>query len=170
MFTRYKGIDVPQNYSGSRFKSEPPNTEMKTHKPTPIYSPTKTSISPSFERARNHGYQNVVEGQIANESIDNVSDFNDFQEENYSLENEYFEPESKPLGNGDSNQEDEDKCEQKQQKEGVFDELKPLINKFLKNINSEDLLLLSLIILLFGEGNEESSDLIIPLLCLFLYH
>ena len=170
MFTRYKGIDVPQNYSGSRFKSEPQNTEMKTHKPSPVYSPTKTSISPSFERVVSQGYQNTFESSPFKENIDNVSDFNDFQEENNVLENEYFEPENEPLETYNESQREEPDCAPKTKKAGIFKELSPFINKFFKNINSEDLLLLSLIILLFGEGNDESSDLIIPLLCLFLYH
>ncbi|MBQ8546512.1 MAG: hypothetical protein IJ437_06200 [Clostridia bacterium] len=167
MFTRYKGIDIPQNYSGSRFKSEPPKTEMKTHKPTSVYTPTKTSISPTFERAVSQGYQEAFESITDEEISDNVSDFNDISEENYCLENEYIEnkPESQ-----ENAEEFTEECAPPQKKCGIFDELSPFIDSFFKNISSEDLLLLSLVILLFSEGNEESNDLIIPLLCLFLYH
>ncbi len=50
MFTRYKGISIPENYSGNRFKT-PPETSTKTHKPTASYTGTKTSISPAFNQA-----------------------------------------------------------------------------------------------------------------------
>ena len=51
MFTKYKGVQIPQNYSGSRFKVAELETEMKTHKPIPAYSSTRTSVSPTFQGA-----------------------------------------------------------------------------------------------------------------------
>ncbi len=53
MFTRYRGTEIPENYSGVRFRDfSPPPTEMKTHKPTPSYTSTKTSVSPTFRSAQ----------------------------------------------------------------------------------------------------------------------
>ena len=82
MFTRYKGIDVPQNYSGNRFKSEiiPPITETKTHKPT-NFTPTKTSISPAFESALRTSQNMYQEEKI----FDSVSDF---EEDDYETNTE----------------------------------------------------------------------------------
>lgn len=53
MFTRYKGTSVPENYSGVLFRDAyAPPTEMKTHKPSPSYTSTKTSVSPTFRSAQ----------------------------------------------------------------------------------------------------------------------
>lgn len=181
MFTKYKGIAVPQNYSGSRFKSEPPKTEMKTHRPAAVYTPTKTSISPTFERVVSQGYQGSLDNTTEEKIVDNVSDFNNFVEQDTPLENDYLyndtsqdnaqerEQQSVQEDSLKNEQESVQECEPLKKGSGLFDELSPLINSFFKNISSEDLLLLSLIVLLFSEGNEESNDLIIPLLCLFLY-
>lgn len=51
MFTKYTGIEVPQNYSGSRFKKEVEKTEMKTHRGQISSSDSgiKASVSPSFQ-------------------------------------------------------------------------------------------------------------------------
>lgn len=49
MFTRYSNIDIPQNYSGSRFNKQViEDTETKIHS-TPIQGATKSSVSPTFE-------------------------------------------------------------------------------------------------------------------------
>ena len=158
MFTRYKGIEIPQNYSGSRFKSEPPLTETKTHKPS-LTSTTRTSISPMFENA----LKNQFESNQVEEIIDSVSEFdqNDntyIEEANENFDNlkdefSSFENESSELSKGAM----------------LLDEFKPFVSRILKSVNSEDILLLSLIVLLMSEGNSESNELIVPLLFLFLY-
>ena len=151
MFTRYKGIEIPQNYSGSRFKSEAPITETKTHKPSPSFA-TRTSISPSFER--------IIAPQDVNEELEIDVDLTN--DTNTDIEYE------DTISNSSLRFEDvEEKCES--DKKSLLDEFKPLIFKTIKNVNHEDLLLLSLVILLMSEGSENSSELIIPLLFLFLY-
>ena len=149
MFTRYKGIEIPQNYSGNRFRNEAPITETKTHKPS-VSSSAKTSISPSFESVLKHGTFQPIEEQI----VEDVSDF---------YENEVISEENPPIMIEESPSEGKDK------ERTLFDDFKPLVSSVLKNVSSEDLLLLSLIILLMSEGNEDSNDVILPLLLLFLY-
>ena len=149
MFTRYKGIEIPQNYSGNRFRNEAPVTETKTHKPS-VSSSTKTSISPSFESVLRHGTIQVPVEQI----VEDVSDF---------YENEMVAEEVAPT------MIEEAPLEEKNKEGTLFDDFKPIVSSIIKNVNSEDLLLLSLIVLLMSEGNEDSNDVILPLLLLFLY-
>ena len=48
MFTRYSGIDVPNNYSGNRFKKTIiEDTTMKIHE-NEVKSEIKTSVSPTY--------------------------------------------------------------------------------------------------------------------------
>lgn len=49
MYSKYSGIEVPQNYSGSRFrKGYELKTETKTHTASE-YSATKSSVSPVYQ-------------------------------------------------------------------------------------------------------------------------
>lgn len=62
MFTRYHGTVVPENYSGVRFRDAyAPPTEMKTHKPSPSYTSTRTSVSPMFKSAQLQRNQSSTE-------------------------------------------------------------------------------------------------------------
>ena len=162
---------------GNRFKSEiiPPITETKTHKPT-NFTPTKTSISPAFESALRTS-QNMYQEE---KMFDSVSDF---EEDDYetNTENEkiseqefdtYESYKEDSFINENQSQADDYKESEKAstyQEKSLLDEFKPLIGKIFGNVNSEDLLLISLVILLMGESNESSNDLIIPLLFLILY-
>ena len=74
MFTRYKGSGIPENYSGVRFREAAQHTEMKTHKPSPSYTSTKTSVSPMFRSAQLQRNQGNFEGGSA------------YGSENYTLE------------------------------------------------------------------------------------
>lgn len=65
MFTRYKGTGIPENYSGVRFREAAQHTEMKTHKPSPSYTSTKTSVSPMFRHAQLQKNQEKYEESIA---------------------------------------------------------------------------------------------------------
>ncbi len=176
MFTRYKGIEIPQNYSGNRFKSEvpPPITETKTHKPT-SYSPTKTSISPLFENAlktadavsdfKKESYETDEEFNII--SNDDLNAYAENNEENLDAIEEIEKVNSIDCANESF---DKEKRAITHQKGNLLDEFKPLIGKIIGNVNSEDLLLLSLVVLLMGESNASSNELILPLLFLLLYH
>ena len=82
MFTKYKGVQIPQNYSGSRFKADGLETEMKTHKPTPSYSSTRTSVSPTFQSAIDNRYDSE------NQKIGGYVYENEGKEDYYNEENE----------------------------------------------------------------------------------
>ncbi len=55
MFTKYNGINLPKNYSGTKFKQPAEDTKMKTHRAQDEKPITKgvirTSVSPSFQSA-----------------------------------------------------------------------------------------------------------------------
>ena len=161
MFTKYRGIEIPQNYSGSRFSVPPPETEMKTHRPSSVYAPSKTSISPIFQASLD---------AKSKPEIDNFAD-NVYKIEENSYDNQYqpyneFDTESQDIRQFNEPSKSDENVNKKA---SVFEEFKPLVSSFLKNISSEDLLLLSLVILLLGDGGDGASELILPLLCLFLY-
>lgn len=162
MFTKYRGIEIPQNYSGSRFSVPPPETGMKTHRPSTVYTPSKTSISPTFQAS--------LDALSAPSQIEEIPD-NVYEIEDESYESTYNQSDDYSDSSEELSEYDiQSKKDQESSKSNsVFEEFKPFVNKFLKNITSDDLLLLSLVLLLFGDGGEESSELILPLLCLFLY-
>ncbi len=161
MFTKYRGIEIPQNYSGSRFSVPPPETEMKTHRPSTIYSPSKTSISPTFQAGLD-ALQELQTEEIA----DNVYEIEDTSYNNAYDQDDSFSDVAEELTSYDIPNE---ASKEPSKKTSIFEEFKPFVSKFLKNISSDDLLLISLVILLLGDGGDESSELILPLLCLFLY-
>lgn len=161
MFTKYRGIEIPQNYSGSRFSAPPPDIEMKTHRPSTVYTPSKTSISPTFQASLESSEPSSVE-----EIPDNVYEIEEASYDNSSVASENSSAKAQELVSSDIPKQESNGTNNKS---GVFEEFRPFVSKFLKNISSDDLLLLSLVILLFGDGGEESSELILPLLCLFLY-
>lgn len=161
MFTKYKGVQIPQNYSGSRFKVAELETEMKTHKPIPAYSSTRTSVSPTFQGAIGNklNEESPKTGAYVYENEDEEQYFNEENEANNMAE-EYEET-------NETNS--EGKTENKKGIGAFIDELKPFLNKLTKTINNEDLLLLGLILLLASENSDEARGAILPLVLLFLY-
>ena len=154
MFSKYKGIEIPLNYSGSRFKSSGVETEMKTHKPSPSYRSTKTSVSPTFQSVINQ----AINDSYAQETVPDVYEMrDDLNEMQISSE--------APLVVIDNKESNEQKG-----LSSIFDELKPFFEKLKSSIKGEDLLLISLIILLASEGGNDSLESILPLLLLFLYN
>lgn len=143
MFTRYSGVDVPQNYSGNRFRKKTiEDTETKVHSST--LGATKSSISPSFEKQ-------------LNQQFDEESDFQDT--ENSIENNEYILDESNSCERNDSNTSNNN----------VFKELSSFSNYF-KNIKNDDLLLIALIIFLASDKGASNNDIIILLSLLLIYH
>ena len=165
MFTRYKGISIPENYSGNRFKA-PPQTETKMHRPSPSYTGTKTSLSPMFEEAMRQ--KSVA---IPNQSQFNDEEGNDF-DIGIDLPNEENSEESKvPLDNKEASDTYYENTTSKKSASGnsVLGELSTLIGNLTKGLKSEDLLILAIIVLLLSENNDDGM-IILPLLFLLLYN
>ena len=172
MFTRYKGISIPENYSGSRFKAAP-ETETKLHKPsTPIYSGTKTSISPTFEEAIRQSkavqYETVVEN-LENDNI--ISD-----SEEHFIENSETKEVNLESSNDDEASELTDTYKESTTNQestsgdGVLGEFSKLFGKLSSGLKSENLLILAVILLIFSENTSDDNALILPLLALLLYN
>lgn len=181
MFTKYKGINIPENYSGNRFKT-PLETETKMHKPVSTYTGTRTSISPTFEEAMRQSRtpRLVIDDEADNEP--NMSSeeleyesLQDEQESNSDLEGDteeerivYPEEELKePLCDNTYN---ENTTSEKiaSGNGGVLGELGSLIGKITNGLKNEDLLILAIIVLLISENNDDNM-IILPLLGLLLY-
>lgn len=212
MFTRYKGTAIPENYSGVAFSDHyAPPTEMKTHKPAPSYTSTKTSVSPTFKSAQlQRSAQKSVESSQAKDSEAYVplqhnekNDTHNFSQSSYHIggQEEYFPneesgskhlfPYRKELENqnyaehfysgGESNSrcnECESEKERDKEKGGesrkaptqsLGVELYELLNKILKGIRGEDLLLLAVAFLILAENKGESTAALLPLILLLLY-
>ena len=77
MFTKYTGIELPQNYSGSRFKQDiAEDTEMKTHRGqiSTVGGVVKSSVSPSF--------QSIIDIAVAdNQATEDFSDTVSYESE-----------------------------------------------------------------------------------------
>ena len=173
MFTRYKDFSVPQNYSGVRFKA-PPETETKLHKPTQLYTGTKTSVSPIFneilEQKTKESYQSG-EGTMVDDTTYNDEYVESYDNEEYveSYDNEIkADEENAPLS--------EEKTVSKENEEakssslGKLGEISSSIGKLLGGLSSENILILGVILLLLDNQSEENLNLILPLVCLLLYN
>ncbi|MBQ7788337.1 MAG: hypothetical protein IJ398_01635 [Clostridia bacterium] len=191
MFTRYKGIDIPKNYSGNRFRV-PIETEMKTHSGE-IISASRTSVSPSFNNGISSFQDNEVENEGKNIDFEATEQNSDYgQEEPYSSdlkEGGYENPDkySEPYDFEENNYDDENRAQTNQEidespspvcdisdnneKQGsnFFKELSSVFNKLFSNSKSDDMLLLFIALLLANDKNENNSDAVILLLLVLLY-
>lgn len=149
MFTKYSGIDVPKNYSGSRFKQNL-ETEMKTHK-APIIQPaptvTKSSPQPSF--------QSIIDKAASGEK----ETPSDYTEQTDAPSNEIPVPVSiiEPSRESEVDTHTDSSC------------VNSAISSLLESLNGDDLLLIALIILLSGNEGYENKEIIVTLALLLLY-
>lgn len=144
MFTKYNSVEIPQNYSGNRFKNFG-ETEMKTHRAvsTPVQqSPIKSSTSPTF--------QEVID-KTMNDAKEVESDLLDIS----SKEEASYAPQ---LSDDTPNATDDDATNE-------FS-----LARFVEKISKDDLLLIALIILFASDSSVSSYDTVIILALLLLYH
>ncbi len=99
MFTRYKGFEIPKDYSGSRFKGEGLKTEMKTHKASPSYTSTRTSVSPTFKNAIN-----LYDNQSNQKTSDYVYEIEPKDDFFASQDPDYLQDRSRRLHGQENNQ------------------------------------------------------------------
>ena len=172
MFTRYKGISIPENYSGSRFKAAP-ETETKLHKPsTPIYSGTKTSISPTFEEAirQSSAVQYEPEVEELDSENDTSNDTNLFIESSEIEEASLKALEADEASKLTDTYKESTTNQESTSGDGVLGEFSKLFGKLSSGLKSENLLILAVILLIFSENNFDDNALILPLLALLLYN
>ena len=150
MFTRYSGIDIPNNYSGNRFKKTIiEDTTMKIHE-NEIINDIKTSVSPSYNQWL-YSNNNFIE----NSTNENHDDDLEISKEEKSYEND----KNQTLLNNTSeknllNEED-----------NIIDQIK----NYLKNIKTDDLILILLIIFLASDKNSNNNDMILILAILLTF-
>ncbi len=168
MFTRYSGVDIPQNYSGNRFRKKSiENTEMKVHT-NQTQGAIKSSVSPSFENQfKDEKFQSINEEiSLDNSKITEAV-----------AENEYFEGEI--IDSDDSHeqidvnlilQESNEQSSKPVNKSILGDLSLSPITEYLKSIKGEDLLLIALIIFLASDKNVSNNDILIILALLLVYH
>ena len=194
MFTRYKGTQIPANYSGVRFRDfATPPTEMKTHKPSPSYTSAKTSVSPAFrniqlqrenfdaassELGENEAseqefslFDNDFGGEISQEN--NAWEQGYYQSERLTVNEDYKEggeAERDECSHNECSCKERTKCERKKEPKGdVFGEISAVLDKIFKGIRSEDFLLLAIMLLIMGDGKSEAKGALLPLALILLY-
>ena len=146
MFTRYSEVNIPENYSGNRFRGiTAEDTSTKVHK-NEVYEASTSSVSPTFNTHINMQNSHAEHNDIELKSLE-IEDnrAQDDSEAMVSLQNDNTE------------------------KRNIFQELTPF-SKYLSKINGEDLLLIALIIFLSSDKNRSNNDVIILLALLLVYH
>ncbi|MBQ8163224.1 MAG: hypothetical protein IJZ93_02515 [Clostridia bacterium] len=145
MFSRYSKIKVPQNYSGNRFNIDEP--EMKIHTPATQFS-VKNAHSPTFSASMED--TSIKEDEYLSEVENDYEDFEEEQIDTYEDQEVIDTP--------------TDVSPKSEEKRGFdISYLKNLIS----NINSEELLILG-IILLIASDKDSSNDSLIWMLALLL--
>ena len=144
MFTKYNSVEIPQNYSGNRFKNLG-ETEMKTHRAalTSVQqSPVKSSTSPTFQEVIDKTMNDVEEVEADSLDISSESELS-------------YTPQ----------QLDETPNTAKDTSTNEFS-----LAGFVDKISKDDLLLIALIILFASDSSVSSYDTVIILALLLLYH
>lgn len=167
MFTKYTDIDLPKNYSGSRFKQSLADTRMKTHRAQDISASApsiKTAVSPSFQDI----IDKTAKAAAVDEQPEEIYVNNDIIEEITDQEAEKSDEkaedafnslpiEAQPRHNEESNND-------------FFSLFKASgLGKLLSNKSKDDFLLIALIALLASDGSGDNLDAIVLLALLLLY-
>lgn len=150
MFTKYNGIEIPKNYSGSRFKSLS-DVEMKTHKATvssPPMQEIKSSASPSFQ-------------EVIDKTVSELKE----TDENIEISEPLTQISDTPAC---ISVDEESNGASFPQEKALHRELGIL--KLLDKVKQDDLLLIALIILFASDSSENSLDAVVILALLLLYH
>ena len=152
MFTKYNNVTVPKNYSGNRFRSSAEEIPMKTQRADAISQSTgiKTSVSPF--------YHSLNEPLVEEKPSPNV-DLSYYEENDLDI-NESVEITDTPSAKSDQS---------KSFPTSHFNGLDSL-SKLFDNTSSDDLLLLSLILLLAGDDGKNRIDTITLLALLLMHH
>lgn len=169
MFTRYEGTNIPQNYSGSRFRSNEAPKEA-VHSTQQMANAVKSSVSPTFENAISLSQElnrdiifapisdNDEDEPLSDEATTDVGDMEevlDNEDISYSESEARSTPEKQPLDSPKS----------------YLNQINTSsIGQFLKHLKSDDLLLISIIVILASEKALSSYDTIILLALLLVYH
>ena len=174
MFTKYTDINLPKNYSGSRFKQELTDTKMKTHRAQDIStgkSVIKSAMSPTFqdiidktvqESEEEKLDQSTVNEQVEEAYADSIEESTDTEQEVQDSFEEIYESNNElttvaPTHNSKS--------------EADFFSLfkESGLGKLLSSAGRDDFLLIGLIALLASDGSGDNLDAIILLALLLLY-
>ena len=189
MFTKYNDINLPKNYSGTKFKQNIEDTKMKTHRAQDEMLITKgvvrTSVSPSFQSALDKTMQeaNTVSHSPSEENSlidENTSAFSN--EEAGSTVNDSSNPLIASHSSNDccdestespSNEEKfarKNTCDEKNTCSSINLLKDSGLSRLIEGINKDDILLIALIILFAQEHLDNSLDAIVILALLLLYH
>ena len=152
MFTRYSDIDIPKNYSGSRFKKTSfEDTTMKTHE-NEMQSATNTSVSPTFKERFSHSdyhANKLYQLEDNTEAISKEINPSVNKQNPLLVEESFLEEKQVNYSTNNSN------IDSKLGINSIFD--------YLKDVKSDDLLIILLIILLASDKSSSNNDIIILL-------
>ena len=168
MFTKYTDIDLPKNYSGSRFKHTLADTKMKTHRAQDVSLSVpafKTAVSPSFQdiidkTAKATKVDEQPEELYANN--DTTAELTDQEAEKSDEKADAAFKDSLPIDAHPRHDEGSNTDFFSLFKASGF-------GKLLSNKSKDDFLLIALIALLASDGSGDNLDAIVLLALLLLY-
>ena len=172
MYTRYKGISIPENYSGTRFVQENPlSYPNDTNINKGVSESVKTSVSPKYkeeiERRLHSSFEEAENNQAEEENKEEWSvsyEKSDTDEGIYDKNREGGENEATPANSI------QDEASSKEPQRQAIKEIGASLSKLFSPKQSDDFLLLMLCLLIFNENAEGSVDILVILMLLLLYH
>ncbi|MBE6673842.1 MAG: hypothetical protein E7596_01905 [Ruminococcaceae bacterium] len=164
MFTKYTDIDLPKNYSGSRFKQAIADTKMKTHRAQqvpPNATAIKTAVSPSFQDIIDKTAKASEPTNELSLNADAVAEVQEAPNENDYSEDALSDKETQIEAFAQQNERNDS---------DLFSLFKSSgLGKLLDNKSRDDFLLIALIVLMASDGAGDNLDAIILLALLLLY-
>ena len=178
MFTKYNGINLPNNYSGTKFRQPIEDTTMKTHRALDEKviqkGVVRTSVSPTFQNALNSTIQEAREIESFSDDehalphIDNSASSSFFEEEVCESTAICEDNNDYPSSQFDSKCDIGDKNDKEAHPLNLLKESG--LGKLIDNLNKDDILLIALIVIFAQEHSANSLDAIVILALLLLYH
>lgn len=155
MFSKYFGMNIPPNYSGSRFSSIE-KTETKLHRPD-MQMAVKSSLSPSFSPSGAVN-ESFVYNDIDDETGLDVDEVFDDANDNFGEEN---------IENCSLDAKKED-CENETHERGKLGFDIHSLRSLFSGIEKDELIIIALIILLITDEGKENDEIISVLTLLLL--
>ncbi|MBQ8392496.1 MAG: hypothetical protein IJX51_01875 [Clostridia bacterium] len=178
MYTRH--LNIPKNYNGVRFSGMDDGIPVKEHRP--VYTEgIKTSHSPLYKHSEEAASVSTVE-ENSNAPLDISTDYTIVEEEddvaneksNGQINEEAYEVTSKEASTDDSVAEVSSNAsvpETDISRDSLFSSFPSLpIKELLDGIDTEELLLIGVILLIASEKNKDNNSILTMLSLLLLWH
>ena len=167
MFSKYSGISIPKNYSGSRF-SNPSETSMKTHSPK-VNGAVKSGHSPTFATPKPEETNGIAMGEQTFEVFsDDTAEEDIFDNQPNEVDDEEFSPLSEKLDDVSIKEQGHDEHSEKKDSSFLNSFDFSSIKSFFSHFDKDGLIILGIILLLISDESQKNEDMIAILTLLLL--